>query len=136
MLLRAALLASVFSAFILAAEPPAAPVFSGKAFPDQDKSLSQLTQQTLDRRLRAAVTGKQLPMATNPTNMPYHGFVLPSQRIPSLGSVALSRTPAFCAIPLLEAKAPAATDSMLKVAGQATFDRIGKPYPIPACKNQ
>jgi hypothetical protein len=135
MLLRAALLASVFSAFILAAEPPAAPVFSGQVFPDQGKSLSQLTQQTLDRRLRAAVTGNPQPVTTNPANMPYHTFLLPSQRIPSLGSVALNQTPTFCAIPLLEAKAPTDAGPMVKVAGQATFDRIEKATPVPACKN-
>jgi hypothetical protein len=135
MLLRAALLASVFSAFILAVEPPAAPAFSGQVFPDQGKSLSQLTQQTLDRQLRTAVTGKQSPVATNPTNMPYHSFVLPSQRIPSLGSVALNQTSTFCAIPLLEAKAPTDAGPMAKVAGQATFDRIEKAPPVPACKN-
>ena len=150
MLLRTALLAGLFSVLILAAAPPAAPAFSGQVFPNQDKSLSQLTQQALDRQLRATVTGKQSPMATNPANMPYHSFVLPSQRIklgpplrmwrmtdafPSLGPVARNQSPLFCAIPLLEAKAPAATDSMAKSAGKTTFDRIGKRYPIPACKN-
>jgi hypothetical protein len=36
MLLRVALVASAFAAFILAADPPATPVFSGQIFPDQD----------------------------------------------------------------------------------------------------
>jgi hypothetical protein len=74
-------------------------------------------------------------VTTNPTNMPYHTFLLPSQRIPSLGSVALNQTPTFCAIPLLEAKAPADAGPMAKVAGPATFDRIEKATPVPACKN-
>jgi hypothetical protein len=148
MLLRAALLASAFSAFILAAEPPATPVFSSQVFPDQDKSLTQLTQQALDKQVRAMVTGKQPGEALNPARMPYRRFVLPSKRaepfggkwqiaqaFPSLAPKAVNKGAVFCAIPLLEAKVPETTDPMAKPAGKTNFDQIGKPYPIPACKN-
>ncbi|HEY1949793.1 MAG TPA: hypothetical protein VGG97_22465 [Bryobacteraceae bacterium] len=77
MLLRIALVASAFSAFILAAEPPAIPVFSGQIFPDQDKSLTQLTRQALDKQVQAVVTGKQTGEETNPVRMPYRASGCP-----------------------------------------------------------
>jgi hypothetical protein len=148
MLLRVALVASAFSAFILAEEPPAAPVFSGQIFPDQEKSLTQLTQQALDKQVRAVVTGKQSNEAPNPTRMPYHRFVLPSQRVkplgglwqiaqafPSLGPVTINKAPAFCAVPLLEANESASIDPMAKPTGKTDFDQIGKASPVPVCKN-
>jgi hypothetical protein len=145
MLLRVALVASAFSAFILAAEPPATPVFSGQIFPDQDKSLTQLTRQALDKQLRAVVTGKQSGEETNPVRMPYRGFVLPSKRekpvdrrwqiAQAFPPVTMNQAPVLCAIPLLETKGSATMDQMTKPIGNAGFSGIGKPAPVPACKN-
>src|ERR1700761_490948 len=87
MLLRAALIASAFSAFILAAEPPATPTFSGKAFPDQDKTVTQLAQQALDKQMRAVVTGKPQKESPNPMRMPYRGFVKPGEKVKLLNGM-------------------------------------------------
>jgi hypothetical protein len=145
MLLRVALIASAFSAFILAAEPPATPVFSGQIFPDQDKSLTQLTQQALDKQVRAVVTGKQTGEETNPVRMPYRGFVLPSKRekpvdrrwqiAQAFPPVTMNQAPVFCAVPLLEANGSASIDPMAKPTGKTSFDQIGKASPVPVCKN-
>jgi hypothetical protein len=145
MLLRVALVASAFSTFILAAEPPATPVFSGQIFPDQDKSLTQLTRQALDKQVRAIVTGKQTGEETNPVRMPYRVFVLPSKRENPVDRrwqiarvfppIIMNQPPVFCAVPLLEAKESASIDPMAKPTGKTSFDQIGKASPVPVCKN-
>jgi hypothetical protein len=48
----------------------------------------------------------------------------------------MNQPPAFCAIPLLETKGSATIDhQMTKQIGNAGFSGIGKPAPVPACKN-
>jgi hypothetical protein len=144
MLLRVALVASAFSAFILAAEPPAAPVFSGKLFPNQGKSLTQLTRQALDEQIAAALAAKQTKGETvNPGRMlGPRVFRLQGKRNPLRGQWQIARAfPAItnqrtaCAIPLLDAKTAPAKDAMRIPAGKSTLDRMSKSTPVPACKN-
>lgn len=136
MLLRLTLLTSTLCALILAADQTATPLF-----PNQDKSLEQLTRQALDNELRAAMSGQQAanpspnPL-TNPTRMPSPGFVRPPSAGPfRLGQAfpAITKDRVTCAIPLQEARVND-QDPIGKPVGKPDFDRMMRPTPLPACK--
>jgi hypothetical protein len=141
MLLRLALLASAFSALILAAEPPATPVFSGKLFPNQDKNLTQLTRQAFDNQLRATVVGNQAKSdQSNPTRLP--PLASPQKPNPLTSPWQLSRAfPAItgqrttCVVPLLEAKVKPTHDSISTQTPKTNIDKMAIPTPLPVCKN-
>jgi hypothetical protein len=114
-LLRFVLITGAFAVTVLAAND--SPL---SLFPDQSKSLAQLSRQALDKQINAAISGKQVPSAVNPTN-------IPGERIMVVNN---------CAIPLDEVNIlnPRKLDPMAKSAGSATFDRMAKRTSIPACK--
>lgn len=129
MLLRFAVLTSAFSAVMFGLEPAATPLF-----PDQDKSLAQLTRQALDKRLSSAFGGKPAGNIPNPTTLGRLAF---APRWAARAFPAINGDKTFCAIPLAEAKVQdgQAVDPIAKPAGKGDFDRLGKATPVPACQN-
>ncbi len=143
MLFRLASLAVTFSALTLAAQPETTPVFSGQLFPNQSKTVKQLTEQAIDERVQAAITGKQAEHEkTNPTRMPFVGYFAPGKPNPFTPQGQIARVfPAiknertFCAVPLLETKGKDTQDKIEKSLGKTQFDSMTVPTPVPVCKD-
>jgi hypothetical protein len=116
---RYVLLVSFFSTLIFAADRP--PLL---LFPEQGKSLDQLSRQALDRQIAAAVMGRQPSTRQNPVQM-------------AQVSNPDSKVQTNCSIPLKEVNAPHPyrLDPMAHPLGNTSFDRMARPAALPACKN-